>query len=48
MQTRARAANRENGVVFDPGPAFCELDPRRNVLRKVAAAGEERSMGAAA
>jgi hypothetical protein len=46
VQTRARAASGDDGVVFDP--ALWKLDPTRNVLRKVAAAGEKSSAGTAA
>jgi hypothetical protein len=46
VQTRARAASGDDGVVFDP--AMWELDPTGNVLRKVAAADEEGSAGTAA
>jgi hypothetical protein len=45
VQNRARAARGDDCVVFDP--ALWELDPTRNVLRKVAAAGEEGSAGTA-
>jgi hypothetical protein len=49
MQTRARAASGDDGAVFDLfDPALWELDPTGNVLRKVAAAGEEESTGTAA
>jgi hypothetical protein len=46
VQTRARAASGDDVLVFDP--ALWELDPTGNVLRKVAAAGEEGSAGTAA
>jgi hypothetical protein len=46
MQTRARAASGDDNVIFDP--ALWELDPTGNVLRRVAAAGEEGSVGTAA
>jgi hypothetical protein len=46
VQTRARAASGDYGVVFDP--ALLKLDPTGNVLGKVAAAGEEGSAGTAA
>jgi hypothetical protein len=42
VQTRARAASGDDGAVFDLfDPALWELDSTGNVLRKVAAAGEE-------
>jgi hypothetical protein len=47
VQTRARAASEDDGVVSDP--SLWDLDPTGNVLRKVvAAAGEEGSTGTAA
>jgi hypothetical protein len=49
VQTRARAANGDDGAVFNlSDPALWELDSTGNVLRKVAAAGEEGSTGTAA
>jgi hypothetical protein len=45
-RTRARSASRDDGVGFDP--AWWELDPTGNVLRKVAASGEDVSAGTAA
>jgi hypothetical protein len=42
VQTRARAASGDDGAVFDLiDPVLWELDPTGNILRKVAAAGEE-------
>jgi hypothetical protein len=46
VQTRARAARGDDGVIFDP--ALWELDPTGNILRMMAAAGEEGSAGTAA
>jgi hypothetical protein len=49
VQTRARAASGDDDAVFDLfDPASWELDPTGNLLRKVAAAGEEGSTGTAA
>jgi truncated hemoglobin YjbI len=45
-QTRARAASGDDGVMFDP--SLWKLAATGNVLRKVAAAGEEGSAGSAA
>jgi chromosome segregation ATPase len=48
VQTRARGASGDDGAVFDLfDPALWELDPTGNVLKKVAAAGEEASTGTA-
>jgi hypothetical protein len=46
LRTRARTALGVDGVAFDP--ALWELDPKGNVLRKVAVVGEDASAGTAA